>query len=237
MADTTTTSETAASTGSIPAIGSYTGADTALGKATFHSFSGCDIRAMVYDYRLQKYQELADIQTISYNVFREKMPVRALGTTHAKGYTLGPRTIAGSLIFTVFNKSVLNSLLSSTSKEAEANGWAPVLVDQIPQFDIILLFASEYNYISSMVLYNCMILNEGQVMSVEDLITENTCQFVATHLSPLKPVADSTETSLTASFKTFKDLMNNQLYNNMLLARDSFGEQSTLANMQRLAGL
>jgi hypothetical protein len=214
-----------------PTIGSQ------IGRKVYHSFSGCDIRAIVYDYRLQKYHELANIQTLSYNVFREKLPVRSLGTTHAKGYTLGPRTIAGSLIFTVFNKSVLGEFLALSDKEVEANAWAPVLVDQIPRFDIVLLFASEYNYVSSMVIYNCMVLNEGQVMSVEDLITENTCQFVATHLSPLKPVADATESSLTGSYKTFKDLLNGPLYSSMLKARDSFGEESTLSKMQRLAGM
>jgi hypothetical protein len=213
-----------------PAIGS------SADRQVFHSFSGCDIRAMVYDYRLEKYLELANIQTLSYNSFREKLPVRALGTTHARGYTLGPRTIAGSIIFTVFNKSVLGEFLALSDKEMEVNNWAPVLVDQIPRFDIVLLFASEYNYVSTMSIYNATILNEGQVMSVDDLITENTCQFVATHLSPLKPIADKTESAQLSNFKTFRDLINGP-FAGLMKARDPFGESGVLAKMQRLAKL
>src|SRR5690606_39902774 len=71
------------------------------------SFSGADIVATVYVPTLQKYMVFGELATISYSIHRELNPVRALGTINPKGYCRGPRTTAGSLIFTVFNRHVL----------------------------------------------------------------------------------------------------------------------------------
>jgi hypothetical protein len=63
-----------------------------------------------------------------------------------------------------------------------------VLVDQLPPFDITLLFSNEVGDNSYMVLYGVEIVNEGQTMSIQDLMTENVMQFVARDVDPLQPV-------------------------------------------------
>jgi len=200
----------------------WMGKNTPVHEKTYHSFSGCDIRAVCFNTVTGKLEELANIQTISYSVHREKFPVRSLGTTHVKQYTRGPRTIAGSLIFTVFNTSVLSNFLGLSPTEMESGLWRPITVDQIPPFHITLLFASEYNVLSSMSIYNVEIVNEGQVMSIEDLITENTCQYVATYLSPVKPVTEETAKGIALRGRTFGELMSQPIMQELFRARDPF---------------
>jgi hypothetical protein len=69
------------------------------------SFSGADLKAIIN--MNGKTRVLGELQTLSFSVHRDKAPVRALGHTYVKGYTRGPLTIGGSLVFTLFNSSVL----------------------------------------------------------------------------------------------------------------------------------
>jgi len=48
--------------------------------------------------------DIGEIQTISYSIHRENTPIRTLGHSNVRGFIKGGRTIAGSLIFTVFNE-------------------------------------------------------------------------------------------------------------------------------------
>ncbi len=166
------------------------------------SYSGCDIRAIVsfYDSNAEndnkvKFKVLGDLQTLTYSTHREKFPVRTLGRTSAKGYTRGPRTIGGTLIFTVFDKEVLSEMLvqnyQTDSAKADNYGFLKaVLVDQIPPFDITVSFVNEYGSVSRMVIYGVELVNEGQTMSIDDLITENVCSFVARHVDPMYSMRD-----------------------------------------------
>lgn len=166
------------------------------------SYSGCDIRAIVSFYDLNadpdkrvKFKVLGDLQTMTYSTHREKFPVRTLGRTSAKGYTRGPRTIGGTLIFTVFDKEVLSEMLvqnyQTDSAKADNYGFLKaVLVDQIPPFDISVSFVNEYGSVSRMVIYGVELVNEGQTMSIDDLITENVCSFVARHVEPMYSMRD-----------------------------------------------
>lgn len=132
---------------------------------------------------------LAEIQTLTVSTSREKVPVRALGHVYPKGFTRGPRMIAGSMIFTVFNKHVLYSMLQSANGEVDFGGASTALLDQLPPFDITIAFANEYGAISRMAILGCEFVNEGQTMSIEDIFLENVTQFVARDVDPMRSVA------------------------------------------------
>lgn len=194
----------------------------------FHSYAGCDIRAFAYSELTHQFLEIANIQTLTYSIFRDKVPVRTLGTTHARRYTRGPRTIAGSIIFTVFNYTVLGELLGMSPKEIESGAWRPVTVDQLLPFHIILLFASEYFHVSSMIIYNCEIVTEGQVMSVEDLVTENTCQYVATHISPLRALGRGDAKGMAYTARNFLELIQEPVYREIFYTRMPYDNQASV---------
>lgn len=158
----------------------------------FNSFSGADIIAYIHippqptageDIQGPHSQTepvvgiLGTLQTLSYSTFRDVQPVRSLGRTYVQGYTRGPRTIAGSMIWTTLDQYVLAEAL----KFSYVDDYDPtsILIDQIPPFNIIITFNNEYGDVATMGIYGIRMVNEGSTFSIDDLITEQTNTYVA----------------------------------------------------------
>ena len=147
----------------------------------YDSYSGCDIVVTASlkgagNNNLSHFI-LGSIQTLSVSTHQDKRPVRSLGNMNAKDYVMGQRTIAGSLVFAVFDRHFADEIMNS----AEV-----IMADEIPALDLTITFANEYGRKSRMVIYGVKLINEGQVMSINDLYTENTYQFVALGMDALK---------------------------------------------------
>ncbi len=155
---------------------------------------GAEISTRSMQGKLQKRQELrkkasttvtlATLQTVSLQTHREKYAVRALGNSYVKGYTRGPRTIAGSMIFTLFNEHALARLIRSMSGKGSIYGErdteiSSLIADQLPPIDLTIVMANEYGQLSQMGIYGVEFVNDGMTMSVEDILTEEVVQFVA----------------------------------------------------------
>ena len=163
------------------------------------SFSGADAVATITPLG-GKPRVFGEIQTLSYSIYRPTTPVYTLGRINPKGVVRGQRTIAGSLIFTVFDRHVLKSVMESYNfvkiktdgkeshssdniykftgdelKEMSKN----MKTDEMPPFDINITFMNEHGNSATLNLYGVHILTEGQTMSIEDMITENTMQYIA----------------------------------------------------------
>lgn len=174
---------------------------------TYTSFSGADIVATITPLGGRPIV-FGEIQTISYSIYRPTRPVYALGRINPKGVVRGQRTIAGSLIFTVFDRHVLKQVMESyraglTDKtinnakvvvpdrngnlvpgykftESEiAEMKTNMKTDEMPPFDINITFLNEYGNSATLNIYGVHIITEGQTMSIEDMITENTMQYIA----------------------------------------------------------
>lgn len=142
------------------------------------SFSGCDINAII---NLNgKLLQLGNLATLSYSIHREKQPVRTLGRIYPKAQVRGPLTIAGSLIFTVFDEHVLAQLRNVFDYEHNIPDLQKSLLPhQFPPFDIVVTFANEYGQQSFLRIYGVEIVDEGQTHSVNDMVSENMMQYVA----------------------------------------------------------
>lgn len=177
---------------------------------TYSSYSGCDIVASI---TIPEFSTrpliVGELQTVSYSIHREVSPVRTLGRANPKGFTNGTRTVAGSLIFTVFDNNLVHKIVSLI-KEGYTSGDkgallddiineraklykdrmddinAYSLMDEMPPFDITISFMNEYGNQSVLVIKGIVIVDEGQVMSIEDMITENTMSYMATDIQVLK---------------------------------------------------
>ena len=163
------------------------------------SFSGCDMVATllvpdINDNTKKNVYSIGELQTISYSIHMERKAVRAIGNINAKDYVLGPRTIAGSLVFTVFNKHFAKDIINDINKKLDSD--YAFLADELPPFDIIMSFANEYGLKAKLVIYGVRLINEGQVMSINDIYTENTYQFVATDIEYLDNENKYTRNSL-----------------------------------------
>lgn len=158
------------------------------------SFAGTDITATMVIPNIDRVAgtvgsmdvlELAEVQTISYSIHRENAPVRTIGHVNPRGFVKGGRTIAGSLIFTVFNEYAFYRIKEYRQIMAETGLFFAPLADMLPPFDIVLTFFNEYGLGAKMKIYGVTIVDEGQTMSVDDLITEQTYTFMARGIQPL----------------------------------------------------
>lgn len=170
----------------------------------YNSYSGADIVVTAQlsqingsDNLSKKCYILGSLQTISISTFQDKSPVRAIGNINAKDYVMGPRSIAGSLVFAVFDRHFAYDIFNDLK---EITGNNVFLTDEIPALDMTICFSNEYGKKSKMVLYGIKMVSEGQVMSINDLFTENTYQFVGTGLENLTP-EDSVYPSFTSYSK------------------------------------
>jgi hypothetical protein len=159
------------------------------------SFSGADIVATITPLGGRPIV-FGEIQTLSYSIYRPTTPVYTLGRINPKGVVRGQRTIAGSLIFTVFDRHVLKTVIDAynftnsdgTTTIGNVYNFVDTEIDEMkkrmktdemPPFDINITFMNEYGNSSTLNLYGVHILTEGQTMSIEDMITENTMQYIA----------------------------------------------------------
>lgn len=154
---------------------------------SYTSYSGCDIIASIEIPKINPDGSettvpyvLGSLQTISISTYQDKVPVRAIGNMNAIDYTMGPRTIAGSLVFAVFDKHFADNIFNDLSKEN-----TDILVDELPAFNVTITYANEYGSMSRMALYGVRIVEEGQVVSINDVYTENTYKYCALSLERL----------------------------------------------------
>lgn len=148
----------------------------------FYSYSGTDIVAEIV-IPGESPLVLGELQTLSYSIHRENTPVRLLSHVNAAAFLKGPRTIAGSLIFTVFDEYTFYRL--DQYKRAVKTSLFP-LADMLPPFDISISYSNEYGRFSKMRIYGVTIVDEGGTMSIDDLITEQTYSYMARGIEPMR---------------------------------------------------
>lgn len=141
---------------------------------------------------------LAEAQTLSVSTHRDKQAVRSCGTVYPKGFTRGPRQIAGSIVFTVFDEHVLWTLMEAHASDFDATAFTASLLDQLPPVDILISFANEHGSVSRMSIHGVEFIDEGQVMSIEDIITENTVNLVARDIDPMRSVSERKRDEVSA---------------------------------------
>lgn len=74
---------------------------------TYTTFSGCDIVATFGS------QVIGSLQAITYSVSREKAPVYTMGSAEPRSFSRGKRGIAGTMVFTVFDRDALITALKA----------------------------------------------------------------------------------------------------------------------------
>ncbi len=204
------------------------------------SFSGADHRVvMVMPDGIEKQaraRELVELQTLSVSTFRGTAPVRALGRTGVKGYARGSRTVAGSMVLTVFDKHPLFDLLRQRPQYLEPNTHTPadegdlsyLLPDQMPPFDLMIFAASEYGVTAKRYIFGVEIASEGTVVSSHNMITEVTIQFTAALATTLAPGSGKTPNE---SIESYVEGQSSKLHTQ--LGRDSQKTPRSLLNSKR----
>lgn len=119
---------------------------------------------------------LGSLTTISYSIYRHKTPIPLLGRISTGGCTRGTRVVAGTMIFTVINQHWINEVAQNISYVSQ---YKKIKADELPIFDLMIVSANEFGSSASAFIYGVDFTEEGGVVSVEDLMMENTFSFVA----------------------------------------------------------
>lgn len=159
----------------------------------YTSYTGADVRLMISlvdpPPNSRPYiKQLIEATTITVSVHREVAPVRAGGYINPKGFALGKRTIAGTLILTQFTVDALYNFLQSANITDGSKDTTFTKVDQLPPFNITMLFTNEYGFASQRDLLGVKFVTDGTVYSIQDMMTEQTLSYMAMDYTPLLPV-------------------------------------------------
>jgi hypothetical protein len=169
-------------------------------EVTLDAFTGADISCAVVfpkptkadliragldpDVEYPTLKQFAELQTLTISSARSVTAVRRLGEAHVHKYIRGPRTIAGSMIFTNFNRDVFTDFYRLHPGDSFLDQAVPFHVDQIPEFHIIISAANEMGTFANMALINVTLTNFGTTMSIHDLMLESTYTYVAQMMFP-----------------------------------------------------
>lgn len=167
-----------------------------------NSFSGADMVAIMHITGIDGVKgtyTLGSLQTLSYSTSMQRMPIRSIGNVNAKDYVMGQRTIAGSLVFAVFDKHFAYEAMKAIKGITEED--YHFLADELPPFDITITFANEYGKVAKLAIYGVRLVNEGQVMSINDIYTENTYQYVALDIDYLSDQTTNTSGAIYSPLK------------------------------------
>lgn len=189
------------------------------------AFSGSSCRIMIEIPQTPKFngssvqqslgKQLIEATTITISTHRAKSQVRPFGYINPKGLARGSRTIAGTLVLNRFTTEVLYRFLQSGLMADLSKDTTYTKLDQLPPFNFTLLFTNEQGYISTQSLYGVEFVTDGSVVSVNDIMLEQTLTYFATDMSPLVPMnfstlfsPSTTPTASTASQRSVSSLWN-----------------------------
>lgn len=162
---------------------------SALADATV-SYTGSEVRLMIESAEPaadgRRYaKQLIEATTITVSVHREVAPVRAGGYINPKGFVLGKRTIAGTLILTQFTSDVLLEFMHDILMNDGSKDTLFSKIDQLPPFNITMFFTNEQGYASYRSLLGVKFVTDGVVYSIQDMMSEQTLSWMATDFTPL----------------------------------------------------
>jgi hypothetical protein len=168
---------------------------SSLDEDRLHTYAGSDMRAIIepiYKDSRASNKQLIELTTLTVSIHREKSPVRAISYINPKAFARGRRTIAGTMILTQFTVDVMYRFLSGKLDERDASKDSFYLkVDQLPPFNMTLMFCDEYGHASYRRLLGVDVVTDGTVYSVNDMMTEQTVSYMAADFTPLMPLRRS----------------------------------------------
>ena len=158
--------------------------DSPLPINMYSSFSGSDIVATVVVPGVTGPLTFATLRTVSYSIVRDKRPLRLLGSMNPVTWSKSNRLVAGTLVFTSFDRYVWFQLTGIQTLPEKV-----VLADMLPPFDITITGINEYGQTARLSIRGVRIVDEGAVIGVDDMYIEQTHTYVAQDVVPWIPTA------------------------------------------------
>ena len=143
-----------------------------------------------------KVTEVKGLNTLSWSIHADKNADRRLHERTANTRTMGGQTIAGTLIFTMFDEDPVRAMSPiqffhghmPIADSSGMSGFNENLPTEIPSFDLFITLTNEYGATSSMVIWGVDITDSGGMLSMRQLENEIAVQYVGMSMEPLKQV-------------------------------------------------
>lgn len=166
---------------------------------TYVSYSGTDIvvtaQLCIDNKSTGNIMTMGSLQTLSYSVYDRMEPIHSLGNINAKDYVHTHRYIAGSMVFAVFDEHWAKRFLEEYRKANNIPSSEKILTDEMPPLNLTISMGNEYGSASRFVLYGVRFFNEGMTVSVNDIYTEHTYQYVALNIDYLENLRNPGESA------------------------------------------
>lgn len=166
---------------------------------TYVSYSGTDIvvtaQLCIDNKSTGNIMTMGSLQTLSYSVYDRMEPIHSLGNINAKDYVHTHRYIAGSMVFAVFDEHWAKRFLEEYRKANNIPSSEKILTDEMPPLNLTISMGNEYGSASRFVLYGVRFFNEGMTVSVNDIYTEHTYQYVALNIDYLENLRNPSESA------------------------------------------
>lgn len=132
-------------------------------------------------------KQLLELTTVTVSTHRVKAPVRACGYINPRGHARGGRTIAGTMILTQFTVDLMFRFLYGEYRDLSKDS-RYVKPDQLPPFDLTLMFSDEFGNASYRQILGVEVENDGVIYSTNDMYTEQSISYRAADFTPLLPL-------------------------------------------------
>lgn len=130
--------------------------------------------------------KLGNLSTLSISSHRDKFPVTSLGSIKVKGFTGGHRTIAGTMVFSSFDRNAWYKLVEGVGVSIDKTVYR-IMPDDMPLFDITITFVNETGDIAFTGLLGVTILDEGETFSVDNIVNMESYSYMAKEKLPFQP--------------------------------------------------
>lgn len=133
--------------------------------------------------------DLPGLSVISLSRHRDVYPVTSSGRSGIKGWTTGHSLVAGTLGFTVLSRQPFLDMMQLYAH------WigAPLRLfymspDQLPPFDLNLVFVSDRGHVSQSVIRSLKIVDQSINLNTQDPLTTEAYAFEAAAMSIIAPM-------------------------------------------------
>lgn len=170
----------------------------------FSSFAGADIQAVINvpmfnsDGKMIP-MPLGTLSEISLSTHRPKYEVLSMGSNSPKGYTAGPRVVAGQLVFAMFNAHIMYDIAAyynkfSASDDSKTNSILNLYADmhdrhedELPMFDIIMNCCNNDGIVSHSAIWGVSLIDSQFGLGISIPAADITYTYVAIDYKPLTP--------------------------------------------------
>jgi hypothetical protein len=156
----------------------------------YRTFTGVDMTVTyAMDYLVG---ELKGISAISWSIHKSKPAAVSLGEDGVNNRGSSIRTIAGSLIFSIFDENPLTAIYpeeylanSNPQRIVRKNIIRP---DDLPPIDLIIIMTNEYGFVSTMTLFGVQFMDSGGSIAINQLVNEEVIQYTALDIDMMHPI-------------------------------------------------